>query len=214
LPQTPPDITPEITRGDITEAQLEVYLKEPEIGLDTETLGLNPHRDRLCVVQICDRAGRAALVRFMPQSLETGAPRLRRLFEAPAVLKVLHFARFDLATLKHHLGICVAPIFCTRTASKIARTYTDRHGLKDLVLDVLDVEIDKTMRQTDWSAPELTPAQIRYAVTDVTLLLPLKDRLISMLEREGRAELAQECFGVIPTMARLDLAGYHDVFIH
>jgi ribonuclease D len=130
------------------------------------------------------------------------------------VLKVFHFARFDVATLRHHLGIIVDPIYCTRTASKIARTYTDRHGLKDILLEFLDVEMDKTARHTDWSSPDLTPEQVRYAISDVTLLLVLKDRLDAMLEREGRAELAQACFRVIPTLSRLDLLGYEDLFEH
>jgi ribonuclease D len=173
------------------------------------------------VVQLCDRAGRATLVQIPPRPGVTaplpsgiGAPRLKRLLEEPAMLKVFHFARFDVATLRHHLGIVVDPIYCTRTASKLVRTYTERHGLKDIALELLDVELDKTARHTDWSNPDLRPEQVRYAISDVTLLLALKDRLEIMLEREGRRELARDCFRMIPLLARLDLMGYEDVFIH
>ena len=217
MPQPPPDITPEIARGDLEEAQLAAYLASPEIAVDTETLGLNPLRDRLCLVQLCNRAGRGTLVQIRREDLERPlprAPRLRRLLEEPRVLKVFHFARFDVATLRHHLGIQVAPIYCTRTASKLVRTYTDRHGLKDCVLELLDIELDKTARHTDWASSDLTPEQRRYALSDVTLLLPLMDRLETMLVREGRADLAHECFRVIPTLAELDLRGYVDLFAH
>jgi ribonuclease D len=217
MPQPPPDPTPAIARGDLDAEQLSAYLASPEVAVDTETLGLNPHRDRLCVVQLCDRAGRATLVQIRRQDLAAPpprAPRLARLLEEPSVLKVFHFARFDVATLKHHLGIRVSPLYCTRTASKLARTYTDRHGLKDCVLELLDVELDKAARHTDWASPDLTPEQVRYAMSDVTLLLPLMDRLEAMLVREGRADLARECFRVIPTLAELDLLGYLDLFAH
>ena len=220
MPQRPPDVTPEIVRGDLTAEQLDHYLAAGEVAVDTETLGLNPLRDRLCVVQLCDRARRAVLVQ-VPRALVLSsqppaerAPRLRRLLEEQRVLKVFHFARFDVATLRHYLGILCAPIYCTRTVSKLVRTYTDRHGLKDNVLELLDIEMDKAARHTDWSAPELRAEQVRYAITDVTLLLDLKARLDDMLRREGRVDLAQECFQVIPTMARLDLLGYDKLFEH
>ncbi|MBN2371707.1 MAG: ribonuclease D [Vicinamibacteria bacterium] len=215
MPYPPPAVKPEVVINDLTDRQLDAYLAVREIAIDTETLGLNPLRDRLCLVQLCDRDGRATLIRIARRAdASTPAPRLKRLLESPKILKVFHFARFDLATLRHHLGIVVAPVYCTRTASKIARTYTERHGLKDLALDLLDVEMDKSMRNTDWSAPALIAAQIEYAAADVSMLLQLKDRLNAMLEREGRMDLALECFGVIPTIARLDLAGYRDVFEH
>ena len=140
--------------------------------------------------------------------------RLKRLLEDPRVLKVFHFARFDVAALAHWLGIAVSPLYCTRTASKLARTYTDRHGLKDNLLELLDVELDKVTRHSDWSSLSLSPEQVRYAISDVTLLLPLMDRLEDMLRRQGRAELARECFGVIPTLAKLDLAGFELLFEH
>jgi len=186
--------------------------------VDTETMGLNLLRDRLCVVQLCDRAGRASLIQIPREAAHeppaARAPRLKTLLEAPAVLKVFHFARFDVAALRQHLGIDVDPVYCTRTASRIIRTYTDRHGLKDVALELLDVELNKTVRHSDWSSPSLSPEQIRYAVSDVTLLLRLMDRLETMLEREQRRELAHECFRAIPIFARLDLMGYPNIFEH
>ena len=216
----PPDVVPEIVKGDLTEEQLQAYLKGDAVAVDTETLGLHHMRDRLCVVQLCDRAGRSTLVQITRALLDpskppaTRSPRLKRLMEDPRVLKVFHFARFDVAALRHNLGIVVDPIYCTRTVSKLVRTYTDRHGLKDNLLELLDVEMDKAVRHTDWSNPSLTPEQVRYAISDVTLLLPLKDRLDEMLEREDRKELAQQCFKVIPVMALLDLLGYDELFEH
>jgi ribonuclease D len=220
VPERAPDVTPELVREDLTEEQLQAYLRAPAIAVDTETLGLHPQRDRLCVVQVCDRAGRVVLVQVpreqvtRPGSPAARAPRLKRLLEEGAVLKVLHFARFDLAALRHNLGIEVAPLYCTRTASKLIRTYTERHGLRDLALELLDVEIDKSVRHTDWASPDLKPEQVRYAASDVTMLLALMDRLDVMLEREDRRALAEECFRVIPTLVRLDLLGYEDLFIH
>ncbi|HEV8253984.1 MAG TPA: ribonuclease H-like domain-containing protein [Vicinamibacteria bacterium] len=220
MPKPPPDVVPQVVRGDLTEEQLQAYLAAGEVAVDTETLGLQPLRDRLCLVQLCDRSGRGILVQFLRAALDPSkppgsrAPRLKRLLEEPSVLKVFHFARFDVAAVRHNLGIEVRPLYCTRTASKLARTYTDRHGLKDVALELLDVELDKTTRHTDWSAPELTPEQIRYAISDVTLLLPLMDRLQDMLTREGRDQLARDCFEVIPVMARLDLLGYIELFEH
>jgi ribonuclease D len=212
MPSPPPDVTPALMQGDLDEELLNVYLAAGEVAVDTETMGLHVRRDRLCVVQLCNRAGRAGLVQIPRDAGD--APRLRRLLEAPEVLKVFHFARFDIAALRQHLGITVGPIYCTRTASRIIRTYTDRHGLRDVALELLGVELDKTTRHTDWSSATLTPAQIRYAVSDVTLLLPLMDRLEAMLEREQRRELAHECFRAIPVFAQLDRLGYDNVFEH
>jgi ribonuclease D len=163
---------------------------------------------------------RATLVQFPPEAFDPArppaarAPRLRRLLEDPGVLKVFHFARFDVAALAHWLGSAVRPLYCTRTASKLARTYTDRHGLKDNLLELLDVELDKVTRHSDWSSPVLSPEQVRYAISDVTMLLPLLDRLEEMLRRQGRADLARECFTAIPTMARLDVEGFEGLFEH
>ncbi len=220
MPQRPPDITPEIVSGDLTEELLQAYLGSPDLAVDTETMGLQTRRDRLCLVQLCDRQSRAAIVQIPAEALEpsrppgTRAPRLKKVMEDPRVLKVFHFARFDVAALAYWLGITAAPIFCTRTASKLARTYTDRHGLKDNLLELLDVELDKVTRHSDWSSPVLSPEQVRYAISDVTLLLPLMDRLDDMLRRQGRADLARECFRAIPTMAKLDLAGFELLFEH
>ena len=220
MPQRPPDVVPQIERGDLSEELLQAYLSGPDLAVDTETMGLETRRDRLCLVQLCDRAMRAAIVQIPRENVDPArplagrAPRLKRLMEDPRVLKVFHFARFDVAALAHWLGIATTPIYCTRTASKLARTYTDRHGLKDNLLELLDVELDKVARHSDWSSPELSAEQLRYAISDVTLLLPLMDRLEETLRREGRDALAQECFKVIPTLARLDLAGFLNLFEH
>lgn len=220
MSQAAPDVMPEIVQRDLTEEQLAAHLASPELAVDTETLGLHHLRDRLCVVQLCDASGRATLVQTPRDQVLGGqrpsdrAPRLRRLLEEPSVLKVLHFARFDVAALRHNLGIQLSPLYCTRTASKLVRTYTERHGLKDIALELLDVELDKTVRHTDWSSPDLKPEQVRYAISDVTLLLRLKARLDEMLDREQRRALAEECFRVIPTMATLDLLGYDLLFEH
>src|SRR5688572_25982015 len=220
MPQPAPDVLPEIVRSDLTEGQLQHYLAAPAVSVDTETMGLRLLRDRLCVVQLCDRSGRATLVQIPRELLDPAkppasrSPRLKKLMEAPGVLKVFHFARFDLAALRHYLGIEVAPIYCTRTASKLVRTYTDRHGLKDISLELLDVELNKAARHTDWSSPDLRPEQVRYAISDVTLLLPLMDRLDDMLRREERLELARDCFKVLPLFARLDLMQYDLLFEH
>jgi ribonuclease D len=220
MPQRPPDAKPEILRGDLSEALLEAYLKSPDLAVDTETMGLQTLRDRLCVVQLCDRAGRASLVQITRDTLDpakapgTRAPRLKKLFEDPRVTKVFHFARFDVAALRYWLGIEVAPLYCTRTVSKLVRTYTDRHGLKDNLLELLDVEMDKAARHTDWSSETLSPEQVYYAISDVTLLLPLKDKLDAMLQREGRSQLAQQCFAAIPTFAQLDLLGFVNLLEH
>ena len=220
MPQRPPDVTPELLVGDLSQKLLDTYLAGPDLAVDTETMGLQTRRDRLCLVQLCDRRARAAIVQFPAESFDPArplaarAPRLKRLMEDPRVLKVFHFARFDVAALRYWLGIEVVPLYCTRTASKLARTYSDRHGLKDNLLEFLDVELDKVTRASDWSSPTLTKEQITYAISDVTLLLPLKDRLQQMLERQGRSELARECFQAIPTMAKLDIAGFDLLFEH
>jgi len=220
MPKPPPDVAPEIVRRDLTEAQLQAFLSGGPVAVDTETLGLNTLRDRLCLVQLCNASGRAALVQIPRDQLTSGsapaerAPRLKRLLEAPSLLKLFHFARFDLAALRYNLGILVEPIYCTRTVSKLVRTYTDRHGLKDLALELLDVEMDKAARHTDWSSPDLTPEQVRYAISDVTMLNALMARLDDMLAREERAQLAWQAFKVIPVFAELDILGYVDLFEH
>jgi ribonuclease D len=211
---------PDIVRGDLTEEQLQAHLSSPDLAVDTETMGLYTLRDRLCVVQLCDRKGRATLIQITAETLDAKkplserAPRLKRLLEDPRVLKVLHFARFDIAAVKHYLGIRMAPLYCTRTASKLVRTYSERHGLKDVALELLDIEMDKAARHTDWSNLELTREQIYYAISDVTFLLRIKDKLDGMLVRQGRKALAEECFKVLPVLADLDLLGYPDIFPH
>jgi ribonuclease D len=219
MPQRPPDVIPEILSGDLSEELLQAYLASPDLAVDTETMGLQTRRDRLCLVQLCNRELKAAIVQlsrevFEAQPVHARAPRLKRLLEEPRVLKAFHFARFDVAALRHWLGIDVTPVYCTRTASKLARTYTDRHGLKDNLLEFLDVELDKVTRHSDWSAAALSREQVAYAISDVTLLLPLMDRLEDMLRRQQRDELARECFRVIPTLAKLDIAGFDLLFEH
>ena len=218
MPERPPEVRPEIVKDDLTEDLLLAYLASPDLAIDTETMGLQTLRDRLCLIQLCDRKGRAAIVQISKESLARPlperAPRLKRLLEAPRVEKVFHFARFDVAALSHYLDIQVAPLYCTRTVSTLVRTYTDRHGLKDCLLEFLNVELDKTARHSAWSNPTLTPEQQHYAISDVTLLLQLKDKLDELLAREGRAELARRCFAVIPVMARLDVMGFVDLFEH
>lgn len=184
------------------------------VAIDTETLGLNPHRDRLCLVQLASGDDGCHLVQ-----LEAGAyaaPNLKRLLADPKVLKLFHFARFDLAVMKRYLGVMARPVYCTRTASKLVRTYTDRHGLKDLVRELLNVDLSKDQQSSDWGAAELTEKQMAYAANDVAYLHRLKESLDRMLAREGRTELAQACFDFLPWRAELDLAGWpeEDIFAH
>jgi ribonuclease D len=186
----------------------------PAIAIDTETMGLNPRRDRLCVVQISTGDGNAHVIQIDAKTRE--APRLKAVLEDPAVLKIFHFARFDVAVMKHSLGIDTAPLYCTKIASKIARTYTDRHGLKDLLRELMGIDANKQQQSSDWGAHILTDAQKTYAAQDVIYLHELKARLDQMLEREGRAHLAKACFGFITTRVALDLGGWgeEDVFAH
>ena len=184
------------------------------VAVDTETLGLNPGRDRLCLVQLSSGDGSAHLVQFARDAYD--APNLKRLLTDPNVLKLFHFARFDLAMLRRYLGVMPAPVYCTRTASKLARTYTDKHGLKDLVKELLDIDLSKQQQSSDWGAENLTEQQLAYAANDVAFLHRLKESLDAMLVREGRMELAQACFGFLPARAELDLAGWGegDIFAH
>ena len=186
----------------------------PAVAVDTETLGLNPARDRLCLVQLSSGDGSAHLVQFARGEYQ--APNLKRLLMDQSVLKLFHFARFDLATLRRYLGVMASPVYCTRTASKLARTYTDKHGLKDLVKEFLDIDLSKQQQSSDWGAANLTEQQLAYAANDVAFLHRLKEGLDAMLLREGRMELAQACFGFLPARADLDLAGWadSDIFAH
>ncbi|MCX5580813.1 ribonuclease D [Kaistia terrae] len=184
------------------------------VAIDTETLGLNPHRDRLCVVQLSPGDGTADVVQIAPGQRE--APNLVKLLTDPAVTKIFHFARFDVAVLGHAFGVTVNPVYCTKIASRLTRTYTDRHGLKDLVKELLDVDLSKQQQSSDWAAEKLTEAQLAYAASDVLYLHGLKTRLDERLARENRTELAEACFRFLPTRAALDLAGWpeQDIFAH
>jgi len=180
------------------------------VAVDTETMGLVPHRDRLCLVQIADGRGDEHLVRF---SGSYDAPNLRAILADPARLKLYHFARFDLAVLRHSMGVVAAPVYCTKTASRLVRTYTDRHGLKDLVRELLGVELSKAQQSSDWGSPQLTEAQKDYAASDVRYLHRMKPILDERLAREGRTALAQACFDFLPWRAELDLVGWPDIDI-
>jgi ribonuclease D len=186
----------------------------PVVAVDTEAMGLNPHRDRLCLVQLSAGDGDAHLVQFAPGAYE--APRLKRLLADRATLKLFHFARFDLLMLYRYLGTMAHPIYCTKIASRIARTFTDRHGLRELCKDVLGVDLSKQQQTSDWGAPNLTDEQLRYAASDVLHLHALRSRLDAMLAREGREGLAQACFDFLPSRVLLDLAGWaeQDIFAH
>jgi len=184
------------------------------VAIDSETMGLNPHRDRLCVVQLSAGDGNAHLVQF--DGKDWSAPRLKALLADAAVLKIFHFARFDMAMLEQYLGVLPQPIYCTKIASKLARTYTDRHGLKDLSAELLGVELSKQQQSSDWGADKLSDQQKHYAASDVLHLHALKAKLDAMLQREGRLTEAEACFGFLATRARLDLAGFADmdIFAH
>lgn len=198
---------------DLSEALLSEYLTAEALAVDTETMGLLPWRDRLCLVQICDPKGQVTAIRIAKGQRE--APNLKQLLENANILKVFHFARFDIATLRYNLGIHVNPIFCTKIASKLARTYTGKHGLKELVLELEKVELDKTSQSSDWgNASNLSEEQLNYAANDVRYLLKVQQKLVTMLEREDRLELAQQCFSCLPTIVTLDLAQFPNIFEH
>jgi ribonuclease D len=192
-----------------------VFAPGAAIAVDTETMGLITARDRLCVVQLSDGKGDEHLVRFGPGS-SYAAPNLRAVLADPDRLKLYHFARFDLAAIQHYLGVVAAPVYCTKTASRLVRTYTDRHGLKDLVRELLGLEVSKAQQSSDWGGPELSDAQKDYAASDVRYLHAMKAELDKRLAREGRTDLAQACFDFLPHRAALDLAGWPevDIFAH
>jgi len=200
----------QLHRGDIPEG----VTFGSAVAIDTEAMGLNPHRDRLCLVQLSAGDGKAHLVQFALDAYE--APRLKRLLADPAVLKVFHFARFDLAILYRYLGVMARPVYCTKVASRLARTFTDKHGLRDLCKDLLGVDLSKQQQSSDWGAPSLTEDQLRYAASDVLHLHALRMRLDAMLAREDRTELAGSCFDFLPMRALLDLEGWaeQDIFAH
>jgi len=227
LPHCTPETIQSIERS-VARAYLpfmSVYLHEEDlpadvlapgpVAVDTETMGLNTFRDRLCLVQISDGGGDEHLVRFGPGS-NYSAPNLRAVLADPARLKLYHFARFDLAAIRHYLGVVAAPVYCTKTASRLIRTYTDRHGLKELVRELLGLEISKQQQSSDWGAPGLSDAQKEYAASDVRYLHQLMTLLDERLARENRTALAQACFDFLPARAELDLAGWPevDIFAH
>jgi len=183
----------------------------PVVAIDTETLGLNPHRDRLCLVQLSRGDGTADLVQIAAD--QKRAPNLERLLADPKVLKLFHFGRFDIAVMMHRFGVLTTPVYCTKIASKLTRTYTDRHGLKDLTRELIGVELSKQQQSSDWGAKELTEAQCTYAASDVLYLHQLKAKLDANLARENRTAIAQACFDFLPHRAVLDLAGWPDVDI-
>ncbi|MFN6560665.1 MAG: ribonuclease H-like domain-containing protein [Nostoc sp. ChiSLP01] len=203
----------QVSDRDLSDAAVEQYLESTAIAVDTETMGLLPQRDRLCLVQLCNLEGKVTAIRIAKG--QTDAPNLKKLLQAANVVKVFHFARFDLATLRAYLGIEVQPVFCTKIASKLARTYTNRHGLKDVVQELEQVELDKSAQSSDWgNAANLSEAQLSYAANDVRYLLSVQKKLTQMLEREERWELARQCFEVLPTIVSLDLLQFKDLFEH
>jgi ribonuclease D len=194
----------EFYRGDLPQGRM----AGRSIAIDTETLGLNPYRDRLCLVQLSEGDGRAALVQLAGSY---DAPELKRLLADESVLKIFHFGRFDMAVLKHYLGMMPRPVYCTKVASKLARTFTDRHGLKDLCKELLGIELSKQQQSSDWGAPDLTPEQLNYAASDVLHLHALREKLDAMLTREGRDGLARACFEFLPARVELDLRGWSEI---
>ena len=191
----------------------------PVIAVDTETMGLNPYRDRLCLVQLSCGDGHAHLVQLIPEALGGhgyDCPSLRCLLGDPGIIKLMHFARFDVAMLQRYLGISAAPVRCTKIAARLTRTFTDRHGLKDLCKELLNIDLSKQQQTSDWGAVDLTPEQLAYAASDVLHLHALWARLEALLVREGRLQLAEACFGFLPIRAQLDLLGYEqpDIFAH
>lgn len=203
----------QVCDADLSETILSRYLEAGAISVDTETMGLNPYRDRLCLIQLCDPEGLITAVRILQGQRE--APNLKALLEAKGTLKIFHFARFDMAMLRHHLGIQVNPVFCTKIASKLARTYSPKHGLKDVVLELQRIELDKSAQSSDWgNVVNLSPEQLRYAANDVRYLIGVQQHLLDMLKREDRWQLAQECFQFLPTQVSLDLLQFKDIFEH
>jgi ribonuclease D len=198
---------------DIDEATLSEYLQSEAIAVDTETMGLIPQRDRLCLVQLCDIKGKVTAIRILKG--QTEAPNLKKLMQAANIVKIFHYARFDIATLRYNLKIEVQPIFCTKIGSKLVRTYTQRHGLKEVVNELEQVELDKSAQSSDWgNAANLSDSQLSYAANDVRYLIGVRQKLIAMLEREERLELALLCFNCLPTIVSLDLLQFKDLFEH
>ena len=206
-----PTLAHHLHQGDLPDG---LFAGALSVAVDSETMGLRLGRDALCVVQLRGPDGDAHVVQLDRGAYD--APNLKRLLTDPKVLKIFHFGRFDIAMFQRHLGVVTAPVYCTKIASKLARTYTDRHGLKDVTRELLGVDISKAQQSSDWGAAQLSPEQLAYAASDVVNLHALKARLDDMLVREGRMELAQACFAFLPTRAALDVAGWDemDIFAH
>lgn len=207
-----------ILKNDLSTELFNYYSSSQFLAIDCEMMGLNPVRDRLCLIQMCDQKEKVTLVKLEPDILSKEvnqrSPNLKKLLENPEIKKIFHFGRTDMAFLYWWLGIEIKNVFCTKSASKLTRTYTDKHSLKDLLKDTLSVDMDKTSQLTDWGAPELSKDQIKYAANDVLHLIPLHFRLIDFLKRENRLEIAEEANKFLPTLAKLDLLGYIDFFAH
>jgi len=207
---------PDVYDFDIPEERLNHYLKKSVVAVDTETRGLILRRDRLCLVQICDDEGVVSFVRFRDrhQLPYNGDSNLKKLFTAPNITKLFHYARFDVTVMRYYLGIDINPIWCTKIASKLVRTYTDRHSLKYLVAEMLEIELDKSDQTSDWAKDDLTDSQLEYAANDVRVLIPIQKKLKLILEREGRLELAERLFATLPLVCELDQLGFVNIFEH
>lgn len=203
----------EVCDRDLSPALLDRYMQAEAIAVDTETMGLNPLRDRLCLIQLSDPTGYVCAIRVARG--QTESPHLKQLLEAPNITKIFHFARFDLATLQHHLSIVTTPVFCTKIASKIARTYSPSHGLKSLVKELEGIELDKSQQSSDWgNVTALSDEQLSYAANDVRYLHSLRNKLTDMLKREERWQIMQQCLTCLPTFVELDLRQYSGIFEH
>jgi ribonuclease D len=206
----------EVFDFDLSKERAEHYMTKSVLAIDTETRGLQIRRDRLCLIQMCDEDGLVSFVQFpdgsrLPTREQTN---LKKLLEAKNTLKLFHFARFDVSVMKYYLGVDINPLWCTKIASKLVRTYTDKHSLKDLVKELLGFEMDKTDQSSDWARSDLSDSQLEYAANDVRFLIPIYKKLQLMLEREGRMDLALRLFGALPTICELDLGGWSNVFEH
>ena len=205
-------IKPKVFQSDLNEEYFQAYSQDNRLAIDCEMMGLNPRRDRLCLVQICDSSNRFSLIQILPDQKE--APKLQKLFENPEIIKIFHFARMDMGFLKAFLGIQVQGLFCTKIASKLGRTYTDKHGLKELIREFFDVNIDKKNQSSDWGKKILSKDQLEYAAEDVRCLISLEHQLTEILIREKRLELAEKCFSFLPTLVELDYLELRDILEH
>lgn len=205
-------IKPKVFQMDIDEEYLEEYSKDNHLAIDCEMMGLNPRRDRLCLIQVSDSKNRFSIIQILPD--QTKAPRLQKLFENPDIIKIFHYARMDMIFLKTYLGIQINNVFCTKIASKLGRTYTDKHGLKELIREFFDVNIDKKNQSSDWGKKNLSSDQLEYAAEDVRYLISLKQILSEILIRERRLELAEQCFSFLPTLIQLDYLELKEILEH